>query len=280
MTVTAGRSTVSPTRESLTMTVGEFLLRRIREAGVGHAFGVPGDYNLELLQQIEDTGTLEWIGACNELKQGAGHPRPDTSGWGWLCGRIFRHSPPGVGTTLRGPAQPECDCRTGRLGCGAMPDDNADPSSPGGYASPGPGAGARRLLERLSDAESLELLASGGLGRLVYNSRYGLTALPVAYRIDEGSIVLGTWDPALFDEDLRTGIAQAEYQVAVEADQIDAQAREGWFVLVRGAAHHLDTEAERAPFIDAGLEPWVEGVPAHFIRVNPTEIWGNRTRRA
>jgi indolepyruvate decarboxylase len=67
MTVTAGRSTVSPARESVTMTVGEFLLRRIREAGVSHAFGVPGDYNLELLQQMEDTGTLEWVGACNEL---------------------------------------------------------------------------------------------------------------------------------------------------------------------------------------------------------------------
>jgi hypothetical protein len=65
----------------------------------------------------------------------------------------------------------------------------------------------------------------------------------VVYRIDEGSIVLGTWDTALFDEDLRTGIAHAEYQVAVEADQIDVDAREGWFVLVRGAAHHLDTEA-------------------------------------
>ena len=67
MTVTAARSTVSPARESVTMTVGEFLLRRIREAGVSHAFGVPGDYNLELLQQLEDTGTLEWIGTCNEL---------------------------------------------------------------------------------------------------------------------------------------------------------------------------------------------------------------------
>jgi indolepyruvate decarboxylase len=67
MAVTAERSTVSPARESVTMTVGEFLLRRIREAGVSHAFGVPGDYNLELLQQLEDTGTLEWIGACNEL---------------------------------------------------------------------------------------------------------------------------------------------------------------------------------------------------------------------
>ena len=59
-------------------------------------------------------------------------------------------------------------------------------------------------------------------------------ALPVAYRVHEGSIVLGTWDPVLFDEDLRTGIAHAEYQVAVEADQIDVKAREGWFVLVRG----------------------------------------------
>jgi indolepyruvate decarboxylase len=67
MTMTAERAPVSPTGERLTMTVGEFLLRRLKEAGIGHAFGVPGDYNLELLQQMEDTGTLTWIGACNEL---------------------------------------------------------------------------------------------------------------------------------------------------------------------------------------------------------------------
>jgi nitroimidazol reductase NimA-like FMN-containing flavoprotein (pyridoxamine 5'-phosphate oxidase superfamily) len=161
-----------------------------------------------------------------------------------------------------------------------MPDDKADLSTPGGSASPVPGMGARRVVELLGDAECWELLASGGLGRLVYSSRYGPIALPVVYMTDEGSIVLGTWDTALFDEDLRTGIAQAEYQVAVEADQIDVDAREGWMVMVRGAAHHLDTEAERAPFIDAGLEPWMEGVPAHFIRVTPGSIWGNRARRA
>ena len=136
------------------------------------------------------------------------------------------------------------------------------------------------MVEPLSEAECLELLASGELARLVYNGRYGPMALPVVYRIDKGSVVLGTWDPVLFDEDLRTGIAEAEFQVAVEADNIDVAAREGWIVLVRGAAHHLDTEAERAPFIDAGLEPWTEAVPAHYIRVNPTRIWGNRTRRA
>ena len=67
MTATAAPPVVGSARESLTMTVGEFLLRRLREAGIGHAFGVPGDYNLELLQQMEDTGTLSWVGACNEL---------------------------------------------------------------------------------------------------------------------------------------------------------------------------------------------------------------------
>jgi indolepyruvate decarboxylase len=58
---------MAASNETLTMPVGEFLLRRIREAGVRHAFGVPGDFNLEFLQQLEDTGTLEWIGTCNEL---------------------------------------------------------------------------------------------------------------------------------------------------------------------------------------------------------------------
>ena len=48
-------------------TIGEFLLRRIQEAGVEHIFGVPGDYNLELMQQLEDRGEPKWIGNCNEL---------------------------------------------------------------------------------------------------------------------------------------------------------------------------------------------------------------------
>ena len=162
-----------------------------------------------------------------------------------------------------------------------MADEEANPSSPSDSASPRPGAGARRVAEQLSEAECMELLANAGVGvgRLVYNSRYGPTALPVAYKVDAGSIVLGTWD-RVFDVDLRTGIAYADYQVAIEVDQVDPQTHEGWIVLARGAAHHLDTEAERAPFIDAGLEPWVENVPAHFIRVSPTDLFGVRLRPA
>lgn len=47
--------------------IGDFLLRRLEEAGIRHLFGVPGDYNLELMQQLEDRGTLTWVGNCNEL---------------------------------------------------------------------------------------------------------------------------------------------------------------------------------------------------------------------
>ncbi|MFR9768007.1 thiamine pyrophosphate-binding protein [Nocardia sp. SC052] len=49
------------------MTIGDFLLRRLAEAGISHLFGVPGDYNLELLQQLEDSGTMRWVGTCGEL---------------------------------------------------------------------------------------------------------------------------------------------------------------------------------------------------------------------
>jgi indolepyruvate decarboxylase len=49
------------------MKIGDFLLRRLEEAGIRHLFGVPGDYNLTLLQQLQDTGALKWIGTCNEL---------------------------------------------------------------------------------------------------------------------------------------------------------------------------------------------------------------------
>src|SRR5262249_29493214 len=49
------------------LSIGEFLLRRLQEAGIRHIFGVPGDYNLEFMQQLEDRGEPAWIGNCNEL---------------------------------------------------------------------------------------------------------------------------------------------------------------------------------------------------------------------
>ncbi|MCP3752364.1 alpha-keto acid decarboxylase family protein [Pseudomonas sp. SBB6] len=49
------------------MTIGDFLLRRLQEFGIRHLFGVPGDYNLTLLEQVEALPQLRFIGNCNEL---------------------------------------------------------------------------------------------------------------------------------------------------------------------------------------------------------------------
>ena len=49
------------------MTIGDFLLKRLKEAGVEHIIGVPGDFNLEFLEQIRHTDGIEFVGATNEL---------------------------------------------------------------------------------------------------------------------------------------------------------------------------------------------------------------------
>ena len=49
------------------ITVGDYLLNRLHEMGVGHIFGVPGDYNLGFLDQIVNHDKIEWLGTCNEL---------------------------------------------------------------------------------------------------------------------------------------------------------------------------------------------------------------------
>jgi uncharacterized protein len=161
-----------------------------------------------------------------------------------------------------------------------MPAHQNDPGSPGSFESPGSARDTRRVLERLGDAECMELLRAGRIARLVYDSRYGPVALPFEYQLHQGSIVLRTYRTLLTEEDLRTGIPHADYDVAVEIDQTDPVAREGWIVTVWGAAHNVDTEAERATIADVGLESWIEGEPEHFIRVTPLRIAGQRLRPA
>lgn len=48
-------------------TIGDFLLRRLCELGVSHLFGVAGDFNLEFLEQLAETPSMQWVGCCNEL---------------------------------------------------------------------------------------------------------------------------------------------------------------------------------------------------------------------
>lgn len=50
-----------------TIPLGDYLFQRLRQLGVQHIFGVPGDFNLKLLDYIDDVDGLDWVGNCNEL---------------------------------------------------------------------------------------------------------------------------------------------------------------------------------------------------------------------
>ncbi|SCX56906.1 indolepyruvate decarboxylase [Klenkia marina] len=53
-----------------TVSVAGYLATRLRQLGVDHLFGVPGDFNLDLLDGLADGGPA-WVGSPNEL--GAGY---------------------------------------------------------------------------------------------------------------------------------------------------------------------------------------------------------------
>ena len=132
-----------------------------------------------------------------------------------------------------------------------------------------------RTITELDEAESLQLIAHGGIGRIAYESRFGPAVLPVNYQWHDGAIVFRTARHGALDEDLQTGIAGGEYKVAFEIDEIDTPGRQGWSVLIQGPAHHV-SEAERDAAIEAGVEPWPAGDRELFVRIIPTHITGRR----
>jgi len=139
-------------------------------------------------------------------------------------------------------------------------------------------AGTRPVLEPMDEAECMRLISPGGIGRLAFSGRYGLTVFPVNYKLHDGSIMFRTSQDSPTDEDLRTGIARAEYEVAFEIDAIDPATQVGWSVLIQGSAHHMTSEAERAAVRESGVEPWPGGSRERAIRITPTRVTGRRLR--
>ena len=139
---------------------------------------------------------------------------------------------------------------------------------------------ADRVIEELDEAESLRLIAPGGIGRIAYGSRFGPAVLPVNYKWHDGAIVFRTARHSALDEDLQTGIAGGEYMVAFEIDELDFAGRRGWSVLIQGPAHHVEGEAERQAATAAGVEPWAGGERELFLRIVPHRITGRRIKPA
>jgi len=138
---------------------------------------------------------------------------------------------------------------------------------------------ADRIIEELDEDQCLALIAPGGVGRIAYASRFGLAVLPVNYALQDGAIVFRTAENGPLDEDLRTGIANADYRVAFEIDSIDLAGRQGWSVLIQGPAHHV-TGAGQDAVRRAGVESWAPGDRELFVRIAPHRITGRRVGSA
>ncbi len=105
-----------------TCTVGGYLLDRLKELGVRHLFGVPGDYVLGFNAQIEARPDVAWVANCNELNAAyaaEGYARANgvgafvvTAGVGDLgaasgvCGALAEHSSVVVISGVPGASRP------------------------------------------------------------------------------------------------------------------------------------------------------------------------------
>jgi nitroimidazol reductase NimA-like FMN-containing flavoprotein (pyridoxamine 5'-phosphate oxidase superfamily) len=134
-------------------------------------------------------------------------------------------------------------------------------------------------VDELSEDECRTLISPGGVGRIAYSGRFGPTVLPVNYEVFEDTILFRTAPDSPMGEDLRSGIAHAEYKVAFEIDEMDKSERTGWSVLLQGAAHHVDSDTECGSVRASGVEPWADGPKEHYIRIVPSRITGRRIRQ-
>ncbi len=144
----------------------------------------------------------------------------------------------------------------------------------------GPDAIPEPVVEVLDEPECLSLIAGGGVGRIGYTSRFGPAVVPVNYDLHERTIVFRTGLHSSMVEDLRTGIADAEFNVAFEIDDIQRETQEGWSVLVQGPAHFVDSQEELTPLAELGVQPWAPGSKEQYMRIIPMHIGGRRIRRA
>jgi nitroimidazol reductase NimA-like FMN-containing flavoprotein (pyridoxamine 5'-phosphate oxidase superfamily) len=109
----------------------------------------------------------------------------------------------------------------------------------------------RRVMRELTAEESLELLSSVPLGRVVFTDQALPAIRPVNHLVDDGQVVIRTHPGAAV---LTAAVQKAV--VAYQADLIDPVERIGWSVVVTGVARVVSREA--AVSYRERLQPWVE----------------------
>ena len=129
-----------------------------------------------------------------------------------------------------------------------------------------------RELLTLSREESLALLATAWVGRVILTANAMPTALPVNFAVDdEGGIVFRS------GEGMKLAAARSGTVVAFEADHFDPQLKMGWSVLVTGVARRIVDGAELARAEGLKIPAWVDpGADWQYARIEPGVVSGRR----
>lgn len=127
----------------------------------------------------------------------------------------------------------------------------------------------QRLQEELTRNESLRLLASVPLGRVVFTHQALPAIRPVNHIVDGGEIIIRTHaGAAIF------AAAQRRVVVAYEADQIDLDRHVGWSVVVVGVARPVVDPPDGAYL--AVPQPWVARPMDQLIAISTDLVTGLR----
>jgi nitroimidazol reductase NimA-like FMN-containing flavoprotein (pyridoxamine 5'-phosphate oxidase superfamily) len=129
--------------------------------------------------------------------------------------------------------------------------------------------GESRSLESLTREESIELLSSAVVGRVVFTLSALPAVVPVSFGVLDDALVLRT------SEGTRLAAAADGGVLAFEADEIDPVSRTGWSVVVTGIAE-LVTDPIRRAHIHSIVEPFVSGENDVHVSLPLTVVTGRR----
>lgn len=125
-------------------------------------------------------------------------------------------------------------------------------------------------LGALSRSESLRLLATSPIGRVIFTQN----ALPairlVNFVLDSDTVVFRTGPGG------KLAAAVHHCVVAFEADDVDAVTHTGWTVTVIGMSHELTDAAELLRLRSLTLRSWAPGPRDHLVGITTELVSGRR----
>jgi uncharacterized protein len=125
----------------------------------------------------------------------------------------------------------------------------------------------------LGRAESLRLLASVPVGRLILTVGALPTVRPMNFLVIDELIMLRTAADTTVSRHVDRTI------VAFEADELDGLSGSGWSVTVTGRAKLVTDPAAIARYRAAPLTPWASGEREHFVTITTELVEGRRIVR-